>query len=162
MVKAAIAIGSNIGDPSRNVRRAFERLSEVGKVVAQSSLYQTKPWGVLDQSDFINAAAIVETVFTPMELLEKLLSIELSMGRERKEAERWGPRVIDLDILTFGDVQVDEPKLKIPHRFMFERAFVLAPLAEIDATYLEALERLPAESQAEVVRLQNSHGEEIN
>ena len=154
MIKAAIGLGSNIGDPVANVKDAFNRLAEVGNVIAQSSLYQTKPWGVLDQPDFINAAAIIEVDCAPGELLKRLLAIELAMGRERKKSERWGPRVIDLDILTFGKLEVDEAELKIPHRHLFERAFVLAPLAEIDPSFMPALRQLPAESQAEVVRLQ--------
>jgi 2-amino-4-hydroxy-6-hydroxymethyldihydropteridine diphosphokinase len=158
MVKAAIGLGSNVGDPVRNVKEAFNRLAEIGPVIAQSSLYQTKPWGVLDQPDFINAAAIIEVDCTARELLKKLLSIELAMGRERKDAERWGPRVIDLDILTFGDLEIDEPQLKIPHRHLFERAFVLAPLAEIDPTFLPAFNQLPTQSQAEVIRLRAPEG----
>src|SRR5262249_42248921 len=123
------------------------------KVLACSSLYRTKPWGVLEQADFINAAAVLEVDCTPRELLGHLLAIELELGRDRKTGQRWGPRVIDLDILTFGDLEVDEPSLKIPHRFMLERAFVLAPLAEIDPTFLPALNRLPPEARAEIIRL---------
>jgi 2-amino-4-hydroxy-6-hydroxymethyldihydropteridine diphosphokinase len=153
MTKAAIGLGSNVGDPRENVKEAFNRLAQVGRVLARSSLYQTKPWGVLDQPDFINATAVIEVDCGPRDLLEELLAIELDMGRDRKTGQRWGPRVIDLDILTFGDLEVDEPSLKIPHRYMLERAFVLAPLAEIDPTYLPSLKRLPADAQAEIIRL---------
>jgi len=153
MTKAAIGLGSNVGNPGANVKEAFNRLAQVGKVLARSSLYQTKPWGVLDQADFINAAALLEVDCGPRELLEQLLAIELDMGRDRKTGQRWGPRVIDLDILTFGDLEVDEPSLKIPHRYMLERAFVLAPLAEIDPTFLPALNQLPIEARAEIIRL---------
>lgn len=159
MVRASIGIGSNVGDPIENVREAINRLAAVSTLVAQSSLYQTKPWGVRDQADFINAAAIVEVECSPRQLLESLLAIEKDMGRERKQGERWGPRVIDLDILTFGDLQVDEPGLTIPHKFMFERAFVLAPLAEIDKSYVDSLKKLSADSVAEVVRLQEQDPE---
>lgn len=159
MVRASVGIGSNVGDPIENVRDAIERVAALGKLVAQSSLYQTKPWGVRDQADFINAAAIVEVECSPRQLLESLLAIEKDMGRERKQGERWGPRVIDLDILTFGDLQIDEPGLTIPHKFMFERAFVLAPLAEIDKTYVDSLKKLPDDSRSEVVRLQEQDPE---
>lgn len=159
MVQAAIGIGSNVGAPSKNVENAIVKLAQVGDLIARSSLYQTKPWGVLNQADFINAAAIIEVDYSPREFLNKLLSIELSMGRERKDTERWGPRVIDLDILTYGDSFIDEPDLRIPHRHMLERAFVLAPLAEIDKSYLAYLYKLPREAQEEVVRLQSPASE---
>lgn len=149
-VRAAIGIGSNIQNPVANVQEAFGRLSEIGKLVSQSSLYVTKPWGVLDQPDFINACAIIEVNCTPQELLAQLLALELSMGRDRKSSPHWGPRIIDLDILTFGDACVDEPNLTIPHKHMLERAFVLAPLAEIDTSYEPALKALPEAARAEV------------
>jgi 2-amino-4-hydroxy-6-hydroxymethyldihydropteridine diphosphokinase len=154
MTKAAIGIGSNIGDPIKNVEEGMDRLTEVGKIIAKSSLYRTKPWGeVLDQPDFINAAAIIEVDCQPMQLLTQLLSIEKSMGRERRL--RWGPRIIDLDILTFGNITVNEPNLTIPHRYLYERAFVLAPLSEIDSSYLEAFNSLPTASRNEVKLVKN-------
>ena len=155
MVKAAIGLGSNIGDPVANVQDAIRRLAGIGKLLAQSSLYRTKPWGVHEQPDFINAAVIIEVECTARELLDRLLAIELSMGRERANSVRWGPRIIDLDILTFGDLRTEEPGLIVPHKHLYERAFVLAPLAEIDPSYLAALKKLPAEVQVEVVRLKN-------
>jgi len=148
MTKAYIGIGSNIGDAVCNVNEAISRLSDLGSVLKKSSLYATKPWGVLDQPDFINAAVALDTNLGPRDLLNGLLAIERSMGRER--LIRWGPRIIDLDILTFANQTVSEDGLTIPHPHMNERAFVLIPLAEIDENYAEALKLLPDESRAEV------------
>lgn len=148
MTKAYIGIGSNIGDAVCNVNEAISRLSDLGRVLKKSSLYATKPWGVVDQPDFINAAVALETNLGPRDLLDGLLAIERSMGRER--LIRWGPRIIDLDILTFANQTVSEEGLTIPHPHMNERAFVLIPLAEIDENYAEALKLLPDESRAEV------------
>lgn len=148
MTKAYIGIGSNIGDAVCNVNEAISRLSDLGRVLKKSSLYATKPWGVVDQPDFINAVAALDTNLGPRDLLDGLLAIERSMGRER--LIRWGPRIIDLDILTFANQTVSEEGLTIPHPHMNERAFVLIPLAEIDENYAEALKLLPDESRAEV------------
>ncbi|MBA4078472.1 MAG: 2-amino-4-hydroxy-6-hydroxymethyldihydropteridine diphosphokinase [Cyanobacteria bacterium PR.023] len=148
MTKAYIGIGSNIGDAVCNVNEAISRLSDLGRVLKKSSLYATKPWGVLDQPDFINAAVALDTNLGPRDLLNGLLAIERSMGRER--LIRWGPRIIDLDILTFANQTVSEDGLTIPHPHMNERAFVLMPLAEIDENYAEALKLLPDESRVEV------------
>jgi 2-amino-4-hydroxy-6-hydroxymethyldihydropteridine diphosphokinase len=132
-VIASIGIGSNIGDPPANVRESFRLLAAVGVVVASSSLYLTRAWGVVDQPDFCNAAARIETALSARELLSGLQSIESKMGRQK--TYRWGPRLIDLDILTFGGMTVSEPGLVIPHPHMLERLFVLVPLAEIDEHY---------------------------
>jgi 2-amino-4-hydroxy-6-hydroxymethyldihydropteridine diphosphokinase len=153
MVKAAIGLGSNIDNPIAHVQVAIARLAAIGELIAQSSLYGSKPWGVRDQPDFINACAIISVNCTARELLEQLLTLERDMGRERAGALRWGPRLIDLDILTFGDEQIDEPNLTVPHKHMLERAFVLAPLAEIDPSYELALAKLSIADRAEVVRM---------
>jgi 2-amino-4-hydroxy-6-hydroxymethyldihydropteridine diphosphokinase len=146
--KSYIGIGSNIGDAVCNVNEAISRLSDLGRVLKKSSLYATKPWGVVDQPDFINAAVALETDLGPRDLLNGLLAIERAMGRER--LIRWGPRIIDLDILTFADQSVREEGLTIPHPHMHERAFVLIPLAEIDEGFAEALHLLTNECRREV------------
>lgn len=130
-VIAYIGIGSNVGDKKANCVRAIELLREAGTVIRTSSLYYTEPVGLKEQEDFINAAASVDTALSPGELLQRCQSIEDRMGRKR--TVRWGPRVIDLDILLFGDLIVDRPDLVIPHPLMATRKFVLAPLAEIAA-----------------------------
>ena len=94
-----------------------------------SSVYRTPPWGKLDQPDFLNMAALVETTLPARALLALCLEVERGLGRERRE--RWGPRLIDIDILTYGEATIDEPDLKVPHPRLTERAFALAPLAEI-------------------------------
>jgi 2-amino-4-hydroxy-6-hydroxymethyldihydropteridine diphosphokinase len=99
------------------------------RVTAVSSLYRTPPWGKLDQPDFLNAAAAVETALSPRALLDLCLDVERRLKRVREE--RWGPRLIDIDILVFGDRVIHETGLEVPHPRMLERAFVLAPLAEI-------------------------------
>ncbi len=127
---AYIGIGSNLGDREENCLNAIRLLS--GRRITlrkQSSMYETEPWGVEDQPRFINMTIEVETDKTPAELLHFLKGIEKEIGRT--ETAKWGPRVIDLDILFYDDVVTDEPGLQIPHPRMREREFVLKPLAEI-------------------------------
>ncbi len=150
-IKSYIALGSNIGDPITNVRKAIDTLSHKYKLCASSSLYATKPWGYLDQPDFINAVVLIETESSAQQLLKEIQAIEKDMGRER--VIHWGPRLIDLDILTFGNETINEPDLVIPHAHMLERAFVLEPLAEIDNAYLEALKKLSTELRQEVQKV---------
>ncbi|HEV2262151.1 MAG TPA: 2-amino-4-hydroxy-6-hydroxymethyldihydropteridine diphosphokinase [Candidatus Rubrimentiphilum sp.] len=142
MTRAGIGIGANSGDARTNVVVAIDALGRLGTLVARSRLYRTKPWGKTDQPDFVNAAAIIETALTPRELLDGLKQLETELGRT--PGARWGPRVIDLDILFYGDVQLDQPGLRIPHPRLHERAFALIPLAEIDSRYAEAAAALPA------------------
>lgn len=141
MPRVAIGIGSNLGDPAANVRAAFTALNRAGEVVARSGLYRSKPWGRGDQPDFCNAVALVETSLKPKALLDFLKALESELGRI--PGERWGPRLIDLDILAYGDVRVDEPGLHIPHPRLYERGFALLPLAEVDSRYAPAVEGLP-------------------
>jgi 2-amino-4-hydroxy-6-hydroxymethyldihydropteridine diphosphokinase len=148
---AAIGIGSNTGDAAANVRGAFERLAELGDLVARSRLYRTEPWGVTDQPPFVNAAALVDTPLAPRELLAALRRIEGEQGRVT--TVRWGPRVLDLDILAYPGVQLDEPDLTIPHARLRERAFALVPLAEIDPAYAPLRDALPPGERAGVVEL---------
>ncbi|MCG3172012.1 MAG: Bifunctional folate synthesis protein [Myxococcota bacterium] len=125
------ALGSNTGDRKANLERALELLrQEPGLVITRlSSMIVTPPWGKTDQPDFLNMAIEVESGMTPRELLDLFLRTERAMGRER--LERWGPRVIDIDLLLAGGLILDEPGLKIPHPLMHEREFVLEPLTEI-------------------------------
>jgi 2-amino-4-hydroxy-6-hydroxymethyldihydropteridine diphosphokinase len=126
-----IAIGSNQGDPLENCRRAIEGMTSDGRnrLVRCSSFYCTEPVGRKDQEWFVNAVALVETSLSPRQLLAFLLSVEEKMGRIRKE--RWGPRVIDLDILFYEGEVIEEEGLQIPHPRLHERRFVLVPLREI-------------------------------
>jgi 2-amino-4-hydroxy-6-hydroxymethyldihydropteridine diphosphokinase len=126
-----LSLGGNLGDPSASMATALRLLDadESTRVVAVSSLYRTPPWGKLDQPDFLNAAAEISTALAPRALLDLCLEAERKLKRVREE--RWGPRLIDIDILVFGDRVIHETGLEVPHPRMLERAFVLAPLAEI-------------------------------
>jgi 2-amino-4-hydroxy-6-hydroxymethyldihydropteridine diphosphokinase len=130
---AAIALGSNLasqyGDREANLREAVRRLGELGEVKAVSRFYDTEPVGYLAQPRFLNAAAVLETELEPVELMRALLGIERAMGRERVVAK--GPRVIDLDLLLYGDHVANTAELTLPHPEMQERRFVLEPLAEV-------------------------------
>jgi len=132
---AAIALGSNLpspfGPPEANLREALHRLNSLGRVNAVSSFRNTAPVGYLDQPHFVNAAALLETTLSPLELLHGLLAIERGMGRDRSAAPAKGPRIIDLDLLVYDDVVLNSPELTLPHPAMHQRSFVLAPLAEI-------------------------------
>jgi 2-amino-4-hydroxy-6-hydroxymethyldihydropteridine diphosphokinase len=149
--RAAIGIGSNVGDAAAHVQRAFARLGETGTLLACSSLYRTAPWGVTDQPPFVNAVALVETTLPPRDLLAVLKRIEAEEGRIA--TYRWGPRVLDLDILTYGDLVLDEPDLVIPHARLRERAFALVPLAEIDDRFASLRDALPPGERAGVVEV---------
>jgi len=131
MAVAFIGIGSNLGDRAFNIRQAIRIMAESWKidVVSVSSLYETEPVGVRDQPDFLNCVIKVETELTPRELLKTLKGIEARMGR--RPGPRWGPRRIDLDILFYGDLTLNEDDLIIPHPRAHERLFALMPLFEI-------------------------------
>ena len=133
---ATLGLGGNIGDPVAAMAEALRRLDARRdcRVTAVSRLYRTPPWGKTDQDDFYNACASVETLLEPQELLAACLEIERTMKRVR--VERWGPRTIDIDILTFADRTIDAEHLKVPHPRMTERAFVLMPLADVDPQLL--------------------------
>lgn len=129
--RAALALGGNLGDVARAFVAAFEALQAGGslRVLARSNVWRTPPWGKTDQPDFLNMCALVETQLSPRDLLALCLNVETDAGRVRKE--RWGPRLIDIDVLAYDDVRWDDEALTLPHPRMRERAFVLAPLAEI-------------------------------
>ncbi|HZL25740.1 MAG TPA: 2-amino-4-hydroxy-6-hydroxymethyldihydropteridine diphosphokinase [Acidobacteriaceae bacterium] len=132
---AAVALGSNLssefGDREANLREALRRMGALGRVSSVSSFYDTEPVGFVDQPRFLNAAALLETELPALELMRGLLEIERQMGRDRASAPAKGPRVIDLDLLLYGDEVLQTPELTVPHPAMQEREFVLAPLAEI-------------------------------
>lgn len=133
--RAYVGLGGNLGEPRTAMARALRFLdaSAEAEVEAVSSLYRTPPWGRTDQPDFLNAVAQLRTSLSPRGLLELCLAAEASLHRVRDE--RWGPRTIDLDILSFGGMTVDEPGLQVPHPRMADRAFVIVPLAEIAPTH---------------------------
>ena len=128
---AFLSLGSNMGDKETNISQAILLISELEKVelVAQSSLYETSPVGFVQQPHFLNCCIKIMTNLDPLELLDKLQEIENYLGRTRREY--WGARTIDIDILLCGDKLIREPRLKVPHPLMFERGFVMLPLAEI-------------------------------
>ncbi|SFJ98793.1 2-amino-4-hydroxy-6-hydroxymethyldihydropteridinediphosphokinase [Methylocapsa palsarum] len=126
-----LGLGSNIGDKARNIKTALDLLQARGiaRVSAISSIYRTAPWGYVDQDFFANACALGETRLDPLDLLAAIKDVERDMGRSA--SVRWGPRLIDIDILFYGEKPFDDPRLQLPHKELFERAFVLKPLAEI-------------------------------
>lgn len=131
MTVAYIALGSNLQDPVKQVTRAFKALATLAdtQLLVCSSLYKTAPVGYDNQPDFINAVAKVETQLPPVALLRQLLTVETGFGRERPFPN--APRILDLDLLLYGDVRMQTPELTLPHPRMHERGFVLLPLAEI-------------------------------
>ena len=129
--KAYLSLGSNMGDKHKNIEGAIAKLKSVAGIrnVKCSKLYDTKPYGKTDQDDFVNAVCEIETYLTPYELLDAINDIEDKFGRVR--VERWGPRTLDIDIVLFGDMIINTPRLCVPHIDMHNREFVLKPLVEI-------------------------------
>jgi 2-amino-4-hydroxy-6-hydroxymethyldihydropteridine diphosphokinase len=151
MARAYLGLGSNLGDKPAMLREALRRLDEAAgvKVVACSGFYRTPPWGKTDQDWFLNTAAAVETDLSPHDLLGVCLSVERSLGRVRDE--KWGPRLIDIDVLIYDGRHVADETLTLPHPHLAQRAFVLVPLAEI-APDLRIGESSVAEALARVDR----------
>ena len=132
MTRAFLGLGSNLGDRLAHLARAVRLLAARGiPVVRSSRVYETEPVGGPEQPDYLNAVVEVNAEGSARELLDTCLEIERELGRVRDE--RWGPRVIDIDVLTFGDEEISEPGLEVPHPRMHERGFVLVPLLELDA-----------------------------
>lgn len=131
--QAGLAFGGNLLEPEHKVREAINAVGDLPRtrLLRVSSLYRTRPWGVEDQAPFINACALVMTSLPANGLLQACLGIERRLGRDRATGLRWGPRLIDIDILFYGNECHDGPDLVLPHPRMMERAFVLAPLMEI-------------------------------
>jgi 2-amino-4-hydroxy-6-hydroxymethyldihydropteridine diphosphokinase len=153
-MKAFIGVGSNLGDREANIRQALQFLEQLPEttIVRGSSLYDTEPVGVSDQPNFLNGVVQIETHLAPRQLLWNLMLIERRLGRVR--TQQWGPRVIDLDLLLYGEEVVDEDDLQVPHPLMTQRSFVMVPLVEIEPllvhpvtnqTMLSILQRLGAD-----------------
>lgn len=134
MTRAYVGLGANLGDREATLRKAVELLAAEPEidVAAVSSFRETDPVGYLDQPRFLNGAAAVETSLPPRELLERLLAVERRLGRVRREGPRFGPRMIDLDLLLYGAETIEEPGLTVPHPRLAERRFALEPLHELD------------------------------
>ena len=153
---AYVGIGTNAGDREENVSRALFGLSGVGTLLARSSTYRTTPWGRLDQAEFFNAVVLLETELSPHDLLDALHAIERRLGRTA--GERWGPRVIDLDLLLYDDLTIADERLRVPHERLAERAFVLVPLAELDDRFAAMRDALPPSELAGVIRVEREGG----
>jgi 2-amino-4-hydroxy-6-hydroxymethyldihydropteridine diphosphokinase len=133
VAEALLALGGNVGDVRDTLDRAVAQFCDgaEARLTARSSDYMTPPWGVRDQPPFVNLCIAVETSLTPHALLARAHAVEQMFGRDRAKERHWGPRTLDIDILTYDDVALDTPDLTLPHPRLFERAFVLVPLAEI-------------------------------
>ena len=133
MAEALVALGGNIGDARDTLDRAIAAFcdGENVRLLARSSDYCTAPWGIEDQPPFVNLCVAVETSLTPRALLARAQAVERALGRERSKERRWGPRAVDIDLVAYDDLVLQEPDLTLPHPQLFGRAFVLAPLAEI-------------------------------
>ena len=132
-MKAVIGLGANLEDPSAAIELAIALLAESSNLIRRSSLYPTKPVGGPPQPDYINAVCIIDSELPPRDLLGLLHGIEKSMGRVRDvSVVRWGPRIIDLDLIAYGDLRSDDAELTLPHARAHERQFVLEPWLEID------------------------------
>jgi 2-amino-4-hydroxy-6-hydroxymethyldihydropteridine diphosphokinase len=132
-MQAWIGLGGNLGDAVATLHAALQELDSLPqtRLVRASKYYRTPAWGVVEQPDFINAVALLDTRLSPRDLLDALLDIERAFGRERNRTERWGPRVLDLDLLLYDSAVIDEPGLCVPHQHLHERAFALLQLVEI-------------------------------
>ena len=133
MADALVAFGGNLGDVRDTLDRAVAAFCDGRDVrlLARSSDYRTPPWGVEDQPPFVNLAIAVTTSLAPHALLARARAVEQAFGRERAKERRWGPRPVDIDLIAYDDIALDTPDLTLPHPRLFERAFVLVPLAEI-------------------------------
>jgi 2-amino-4-hydroxy-6-hydroxymethyldihydropteridine diphosphokinase len=133
MPEALVALGGNIGNVRQTLEQAIAQFCDGSTVtlLARSSDYKTPPWGVEDQPAFVNCAIAVSTALSPHELLKRGQATERAFGRDRANERRWGPRTLDIDLIAYDNVTLDDPELTLPHPRLFERAFVLAPLAEI-------------------------------
>lgn len=131
---AALLLGTNLGDRLSHLDKASGFIEQdAGTILEKSSVYETAPWGITEQDNFLNCAILINTILPPKHLLDQLLSIEKRLGRER--TEKWGPRIIDIDILYYNQDIINEPDLKIPHPFMQDRRFTLVTLNEISSNW---------------------------
>jgi 2-amino-4-hydroxy-6-hydroxymethyldihydropteridine diphosphokinase len=143
-----LLLGSNLGDSQNYLKLARMEIGRIGQIQSTSSIYQTKPWGKTDQPDFLNQAIGLQTNLSPQALLARIHEIEFKLGRHR--IEKWGPRIIDIDIIFYGNQVIEAANLIIPHPKMRERRFVLAPLAEISPALVHPILK---ESVAELLEL---------
>ncbi|MCS7202302.1 MAG: 2-amino-4-hydroxy-6-hydroxymethyldihydropteridine diphosphokinase [Dictyoglomus sp.] len=138
MHKAFIGIGTNLGDKIKNIDEALNRLKDKGlNIIKISSIIETEPYGYKNQDNFLNAVCLIETDLSPFELLDLLLEVEKEMGRVR--TIKWGPRIIDLDIIFYDDLIINHEKLIIPHPDAHNRIFVMEPLFEIEPDFLHPI-----------------------
>lgn len=136
-MKVYIGLGSNLGDRRGNLEKACKKLNCLEK----SLVYETEPFGVKDQPKFLNMVCMIETDLSPRDLLKHIKEIEVELGRKKRK--KWGPREIDIDILFYGDLVIDEPDLKIPHPGILEREFVMKPLTEIAPEFIHPVYKKP-------------------
>jgi len=131
--EALLTLGGNVGNVRSTFDRAVAMLADgtAVRLTARSSDYRTPPWGVTDQPAFVNAVIAVATSLTPHELFARAIAVERALGRDRRNERRWGPRTVDIDLLAYDDLTLNDADLTLPHPRLFERAFVLVPLAEI-------------------------------
>jgi 2-amino-4-hydroxy-6-hydroxymethyldihydropteridine diphosphokinase len=155
MASAIIALGGNVGDVRATFKKAIASICGMAQaaLVARSSDYATPPWGNEEQARFINACIEIETSLDPHALLYTLQNIEQKFGRDRGKEVRWGPRTLDLDLIAYDDISLQKPELTLPHPRLFERAFVLVPLAEIAPD-----RRIAGRSVKEAVRALSTEG----
>ncbi|MEN2984529.1 MAG: 2-amino-4-hydroxy-6-hydroxymethyldihydropteridine diphosphokinase [Dictyoglomaceae bacterium] len=138
MHKVFIGIGTNLGDKRKNINEALNRLKDKGlNIIKISSIIETEPYGYKNQDNFLNAVCLIETDLSPFELLDLLLEVEKEMGRVR--TIKWGPRIIDLDIIFYDDLIINHEKLIIPHSDAHNRIFVMEPLLEIEPDFLHPI-----------------------
>lgn len=135
--KVVLIIGGNIGDRNALLKVAVEAVSKLGELTLESKIYETEAWGGVANGPFLNQVVEIKTAYSPSELLTFTQQIEKDLGRKRED--HWGDRTMDIDIIYFGDRVIDAPELTIPHPFLAERRFVLAPLAEILADFIHPI-----------------------
>ena len=135
MVNVFLLLGSNLGDRIQLLQQAINCIeAEITPVIKQSAVYETQSWGKTDSPDYLNQVILIQTELPAQIVLQKILNIEWKIGRVREE--KWGPRLIDIDILFYGDALIDEPELQVPHPELHKRRFTLAPLAEIAPDFI--------------------------
>jgi 2-amino-4-hydroxy-6-hydroxymethyldihydropteridine diphosphokinase len=135
MVDVFLLLGSNLGDRSLLLQQAIDCIEdEIAPVIKRSAVYETQSWGKTDSPDYLNQVVLIQSELSAQTILQKILNIEWKIGRVREE--KWGPRLIDIDILFYGDILIDESELKVPHPELHKRRFTLEPLAEIAPDFI--------------------------